>query len=211
MRLTQALAQKLRLIHVADVYQLHNLPRLATLVKRCGARSSPRRAPAGSPPAPCSWSRWGKGGARPQDTDFLDPNVFGGTHLFSDTPPDAVVVSVGGDFVAPSLLSTVDYGAGMVECLRLMGTTHCTLGNHETDIPHGELLARLDELGAVVVNSNVPQLPGLEDVPEVEVVEVVDSETACALRPSCPPHGAAGSRGGRRRRGIGGGWRWRAC
>jgi 5'-nucleotidase len=53
--------------------------------------------------------------------------------------PDATIVLRAGDFLAPSLLSSLDHGVGMMDCLQAAGITHVCLGNHETDvgaIPH---------------------------------------------------------------------------
>jgi 2',3'-cyclic-nucleotide 2'-phosphodiesterase (5'-nucleotidase family) len=43
---------------------------------------------------------------------------------------DAMLVTLAGDFVSPSVLSSLDMGRGMVECMRAVGVTHATLGNH---------------------------------------------------------------------------------
>lgn len=69
--------------------------------------------------------------------------------------PDRVLVTVAGDFLAPSLLSSLDGGRGMADCFRALGVTHVTLGNHEDDLELGDLRARLEELGAVVLLTNV--------------------------------------------------------
>ena len=71
------------------------------------------------------------------------------------TGADAVIVVLAGDFVAPSLLSSLDAGRGMVDCLNDVGITHVVLGNHEDDLPHAELVSRLAELHAVCIGTNV--------------------------------------------------------
>lgn len=70
-------------------------------------------------------------------------------------PADALLVVVAGDFLAPSLLSSLDAGRAMVACLRDVGVTHVVLGNHEDDIPLAELRQRMAELGAVWLGTNV--------------------------------------------------------
>lgn len=40
-------------------------------------------------------------------------------------------VTLAGDFLSPSTLSSVDGGRGMVATLRATGLTHVSLGNHE--------------------------------------------------------------------------------
>jgi 2',3'-cyclic-nucleotide 2'-phosphodiesterase (5'-nucleotidase family) len=61
---------------------------------------------------------------------------------------DVFLVTLAGDFVAPSLLSSLDAGRGMVECMKMIGVTHAIFGNHEDDIPTPALRKRIDELGA---------------------------------------------------------------
>lgn len=50
--------------------------------------------------------------------------------------PDRTIVVLAGDFVSPSLLSSLDRGRGMVDVMGVAGVTHVCLGNHEADIPH---------------------------------------------------------------------------
>jgi 2',3'-cyclic-nucleotide 2'-phosphodiesterase (5'-nucleotidase family) len=84
-------------------------------------------------------------------------------HYRVTDPADAFIVTVAGDFVAPSLLSSIDYGASMVACMNALGVTHVTYGNHEDDIDVRELRARERELHAVWLATNVdgvePPLP----------------------------------------------------
>jgi len=72
--------------------------------------------------------------------------------------PDRVLVVVAGDFLAPYLLSSLDHGKGMVDCLNALGTTHCCLGNHETDVPPAELRKRIRQSRFLWLNANVPDL-----------------------------------------------------
>lgn len=67
---------------------------------------------------------------------------------------DATLVVLAGDFLAPSLLSSLDGGRGMVDCLNDVGLTHVILGNHEDDVPSTELRARVGELRAVWLGTN---------------------------------------------------------
>ena len=68
-------------------------------------------------------------------------------------------VTLAGDFLSPSALSSIDNGRGHVAVLRSSGVTHVSLGNHEADLILPVLKDRLDELahrGRVkVLNSNV--------------------------------------------------------
>jgi 5'-nucleotidase len=76
---------------------------------------------------------------------------------------DATLVVVAGDFLAPSLLSSLDAGKGMVACLNAIGVTHVIFGNHEDDVPPAELRERVRELRATWIDTNVdgfePKLP----------------------------------------------------
>lgn len=69
-----------------------------------------------------------------------------------------VLVSIGGDFLAPYLLSTLDHGRGMVDVLNSLPTSHAILGNHECDVPHDALLTRMDEFKGTWINSNFSAL-----------------------------------------------------
>jgi 2',3'-cyclic-nucleotide 2'-phosphodiesterase (5'-nucleotidase family) len=76
---------------------------------------------------------------------------------------DATLVIVAGDFLAPSLLSSLDAGKGMVACLNAIGVTHVIFGNHEDDVPPVELRGRVQELHVKWLDTNVegfePKLP----------------------------------------------------
>jgi 2',3'-cyclic-nucleotide 2'-phosphodiesterase (5'-nucleotidase family) len=78
-------------------------------------------------------------------------------HLGTTDPVDATLITVAGDFLAPSLLSSLDDGRGMVECLNALGVTHVTFGNHEDDIEVPDLHARIGELAATWLGTNLPE------------------------------------------------------
>ncbi|HQY63224.1 MAG TPA: hypothetical protein PK141_17610, partial [Polyangiaceae bacterium] len=69
-------------------------------------------------------------------------------------PADRLLVTMAGDFVAPSVLSSLDAGRGMVDCMNALGFTHAVLGNHEDDVPPEELRARVRELEATCLGTN---------------------------------------------------------
>ncbi len=90
-------------------------------------------------------------------------------HRESD-PADAFLTTLAGDFVAPSLLSSLDRGLGMVECLNAIPITHVCFGNHEQDVPPEALAARVRQFRGTWLNTNVP---GYEPaLPAAQVVEV---------------------------------------
>lgn len=76
-------------------------------------------------------------------------------HHAENDPADALLVFVAGDFLSPSLLSSIDSGRAMIECLDAVGVTHVTFGNHEDDLASEELLARVRELRATWLATNV--------------------------------------------------------
>lgn len=92
----------------------------------------------------------------------------------SEDAADATLVVVAGDFLAPSLLSSLDAGKGMVACLNAIGVTHVIFGNHEDDVPPAELRERVRELKAKWIDTNVE---GFEPkLPRSDVVTVTSGE-----------------------------------
>ena len=76
--------------------------------------------------------------------------------------PDVTISIIAGDFVAPSLLSSLDAGRGMVDCLNALGIDYAILGNHEDDIPPADLHARVAEFRGTWLSTNVdfdPKMP----------------------------------------------------
>eukprot|EP00403_Amphidinium_massartii_P022902 CAMPEP_0178390682 /NCGR_PEP_ID=MMETSP0689_2-20121128/10771_1 /TAXON_ID=160604 /ORGANISM="Amphidinium massartii, Strain CS-259" /LENGTH=713 /DNA_ID=CAMNT_0020011197 /DNA_START=231 /DNA_END=2368 /DNA_ORIENTATION=+ len=67
-----------------------------------------------------------------------------------------VITTLAGDFVAPSLLSAMDYGAGMIDCMNAIPVDYVCFGNHESDIPPEALQQRIREFKGVWLNSNMP-------------------------------------------------------
>lgn len=116
----------LRLVSVNDVYNLLNLPKLATFVRTLGGERK----------------------------DGVETS-------FDDAIP-ASAVTLNGDFLYPSSLSSIDKGRGHVAAIKASGVTHVCLGNHEADLPLKDVKLRLGELTqrnrVTVVNSNVASL-----------------------------------------------------
>lgn len=81
-------------------------------------------------------------------------------------PADRLLVTLAGDFIAPSMLSSLDKGRGMIDALNTIGVTHVCFGNHEDDIPLDELQHRAREFAGVWLNSNImgfePPLPAYD-------------------------------------------------
>jgi len=76
-------------------------------------------------------------------------------HYAANEPADAFLAVLAGDFLAPSMLSSLDAGLGMVECLNAAGITHVILGNHEDDVTPEDLRRRIKELRGTWLSTNV--------------------------------------------------------
>ncbi len=70
-------------------------------------------------------------------------------------PADRLLVTLAGDFVAPSLLSGLDAGRGMIDCMNAVGVTHVCLGNHEDDIATDALHERIAEFRGTWLSTNL--------------------------------------------------------
>ncbi len=92
-----------------------------------------------------------------------------------ERPADLLLSTLAGDFIAPSLLSSLDHGAGMVACLNAVPITHVCFGNHEQDVPFASLQARAREFSGTWLNTNLPGfVPAL---PPYEVITVQGPDT----------------------------------
>jgi 2',3'-cyclic-nucleotide 2'-phosphodiesterase (5'-nucleotidase family) len=92
------------------------------------------------------------------------------SHHRTVDPADAFLVTVAGDFLAPSLLSSLDSGAAMIACLDALGVTHVTFGNHEDDVDVRELRARIAEFHGKWLATNVRGL--VPALPKSDVIDV---------------------------------------
>lgn len=59
--------------------------------------------------------------------------------------PTLTIGVLPGDFLGPSLLSSLDKGAGMVHCMSAAGIDFVCIGNHENDIPFTHFPKRVDQ------------------------------------------------------------------
>ena len=64
-----------------------------------------------------------------------------------------VLKVLAGDFLAPSVLSSLDHGKGVVRVMNACGFDAVCFGNHESDVPNNELISRINELNATWLNS----------------------------------------------------------
>lgn len=80
-------------------------------------------------------------------------------------PADLLLVSLAGDFVSPSLLSSLDQGRGMIDCMNAVPITHTIFGNHEDDLPFEVLQERVREFRGTWLSTNLdfdPPLPATQ-------------------------------------------------
>jgi len=71
-------------------------------------------------------------------------------------PKENLITALAGDFLAPSLLSSLDAGAGMVRVLNDFPIDFVCFGNHESDIPLIKLRQRIVEFKGTWLNANMP-------------------------------------------------------
>lgn len=87
-------------------------------------------------------------------------------HHATTDPADQFIVTMAGDFIAPSMLSSLDKGRGMIDAMNSVGITHASFGNHEDDVPVEELRSRIREFHGVWLNSNIthfePPMPAFQ-------------------------------------------------
>lgn len=98
-------------------------------------------------------------------------------HYAVSDPPDRLLVTLAGDFLAPSMLSSLDAGRGMVDCLNQVPVTHVTFGNHEDDVPTEQLRRRIEEFQGVWLASNVRALEPALPVSQALTVESLGGRT----------------------------------
>ncbi|ORY31575.1 Metallo-dependent phosphatase [Rhizoclosmatium globosum] len=77
-----------------------------------------------------------------------------------------VIVLLPGDFISPSLLSSLDRGFGMIDVLNQVGIDYVCFGNHEDDVDFQALLSRLKQSQFKWVNTNMKGFPLPEDLVE---------------------------------------------
>ena len=78
-------------------------------------------------------------------------------------PRSNVLVTLAGDFLAPSLGSMLDRGRGMIDMLNAIPVGAVCFGTHEADLPHPALLQRINEFEGVWLNSNMRSMSEQEE------------------------------------------------
>lgn len=77
---------------------------------------------------------------------------------------DKLLVVLAGDFLGPSILSSLDKGRGMVDCMNHCGFTHVCFGNHETDVPAESIAQRILQSDFCWLNTNMRDLDRAIDI-----------------------------------------------
>jgi len=177
---------RFRLVQLNDVYLLTNLPRLATYLR------DHLRLP---DHINITTTTTNDGSNNDDDDDGDDAsssstkknlphtstNTIHTTNQYGDITSTTIthvttIITVSGDFLGPSLLSSLDGGSGMVDVLHALGVTHVSLGNHEDDIPAEALIRHIDGNKFEWVNTNLRTLDHALDVTteECSFVEIGD-------------------------------------
>ena len=73
-----------------------------------------------------------------------------------DLPRSNVITTLAGDFLGPSLLSSLDHGVSMVDMMNRVPVDAVCFGNHESDVPYEALKTRIGEFKGKWINSNMP-------------------------------------------------------
>ena len=98
-----------------------------------------------------------------------------------DKSVSKVISILPGDFVAPSLLSSLDSGRSMIDVLNIAELDYACIGNHESDIKFRDLHKRMRESNFTWINSNMPDFEmgaGMNPMPEYCIIEVGDKKVA---------------------------------
>lgn len=87
--------------------------------------------------------------------------------------PTLTIGVLPGDFIAPSLLSSLDKGVGMADCMDASGIDYVCFGNHEDDLTSQNLERRIQGSKFVWLNSNMEGFRQFDErTPEYVIIEV---------------------------------------
>jgi len=99
--------------------------------------------------------------------------------VLSPTSKTTTISVLPGDFLSPSLLSSLDKGKGMVACMNESGLDYVCIGNHEADVALEQLHCRIRESNFEWINTNMRGLPVPADLesklPEFKIIEVTNA------------------------------------
>eukprot|EP00930_Biecheleria_cincta_P044799 TRINITY_DN30851_c0_g1_i1.p1 TRINITY_DN30851_c0_g1~~TRINITY_DN30851_c0_g1_i1.p1 ORF type:complete len:705 (+),score=145.59 TRINITY_DN30851_c0_g1_i1:26-2140(+) len=86
-----------------------------------------------------------------------------------------------GDFLAPYLLSSIDSGQGMMKMLNLTPIDYLTWGNHEADLPHEEVMLRVQEYEGRWINTNMQDHESFQSCKCQIAYDIVEVKSADGL------------------------------
>jgi len=124
-----------------------------------------------------------------------------GSNILGIQSCDKAIGTCSGDFLAPSLLSSLDKGYGMVDCLNKCDINYVCIGNHETDVPLQHFFKRIKESNFTWINGNINGIPFPEDItlPKYSIIEIKNRKIALlGLNTEDPNIYAPGAFGGAR-------------
>mmetsp|Transcript_14164 Transcript_14164/g.23565 ORF Transcript_14164/g.23565 Transcript_14164/m.23565 type:complete len:553 (-) Transcript_14164:267-1925(-) len=119
------------------------------------------------------------------EPQFADEPVGGATRFMTvmDELKKSIVaeggkplVAFSGDFVGPSLMSTLSQGAHLIDAFNVLGVDFATFGNHELDYGYESLVNRLGGVDSDVQDDDIP----FEDYPETKAQWIMTNMTETA-------------------------------
>jgi len=101
-----------------------------------------------------------------------------------------VLTTLAGDFLAPSLLSSIDHGHGMVDVMNAIPVDAVCFGNHECDVPHASLMSRISEYKGKWLNSNMRSFNETEPIepgklPDHHLIELEGGRSVALIGLCC--------------------------
>ena len=94
-----------------------------------------------------------------------------------DSNPNGKTISVlTGDFLAPYLLSSLDFGKGMIQALNATPIDYLIWGNHEHDLPHRHVMERAKEYQGKWINTNMQSHEAMKYNVDQDVISITSSD-----------------------------------
>jgi len=93
-----------------------------------------------------------------------------------------VISILTGDFLAPYLLSSVDRGAGMMNCLAKTPIDYLIWGNHEADVDHRTVCRHVQNFPGTWLNTNMQNHDAMAYQKDYDVVEVQSQDKSNVRR-----------------------------
>jgi 5'-nucleotidase len=108
---------------------------------------------------------------------------FASAKRIESVGPNLTISVLAGDFVAPSLLSSIDHGHAKVDCMNMSGVDFVCIGNHENDIAIDQLFDRMRESKFTWINTNMDlELPkDIDTLPKFLPLTVSSAAVNCTL------------------------------